>query len=451
MKVTRSSRKSKVQIVADDTSVVSLAGSALLVELADRVGLTQALSQAMAPTRCRGGGHDRGEVLRDLAVMLAAGGDCLADLGALRDQPDLFGRVASDATAWRAIDAARTVGVGALREAREMARAAAWRAGAQPAEIILDIDSTLIDSHSEKEGAAGTRKGGFGFHPMLCYLDESEEALAGELRPGNAGANTAHDIIGCLVLALDQIPQMVRDEAERSVHGRILVRGDSALASHALLDACRQMKLRFSVGFDLTAPVRDAILRLPEAAWQPALRQDGSAREGAWVAEIFPHLPGWPDGSRFICRRERPHPGAQMTFSDEGGHRFQVTLTDLEGDDIAWLEARHRARARCEDRIRCAKDTGLRNLPFHDFSANEVWLELVLMAQDLIAWAKLLVLDGELARAEPKRLRYRLFHVSGRLTRSGRRVRLHLPASWPWAGDLLAAFTRLRALPRPAG
>jgi hypothetical protein len=118
--------------------------------------------------------------------------------------------------------------------------------------------------------------------------------------------------------------------------------------------------------------------------------------------------------------------------------------------DIVALEARHRQRARAEDRIRTAKDTGLRNLPFHGFCANEVWLELVLIAQDLIAWAQTLVLDGELARAEPKRLRYRLLHVAGRLTRSGRRLRLHLPAGWPWAEALVAAFARLRALPPAA-
>ncbi len=177
--------------------------------------------------------------------------------------------------------------------------------------------------------------------------------------------------------------------------------------------------------------------------------QDSTTREGAWVAELTNlDLSGWPAGSRAICRRERPHPGAQLSFSDHEGHRFQVLLTNQAGDPVV-LEARHCARARVEDAIRAAKDTGLRNLPFRDFAPNAAWLELVLIAQDLVSWAQALLLKGDLARAEPKRLRYRLLHVAGRITRSGRRRRLHLPARWPWAADLLAAFSRLRALPTP--
>jgi hypothetical protein len=452
LKVTHVVRKSKVQIVADDTLVVSHAGSALLAELADRVGLSAALSDALAPVRERRSAHDPGVVLRDLAVMLADGGDCLSDLGALRDQPDLFGNVASNATAWRAIDAARNVGIDRIREARARARRRAWALGAAPDEIVLDLDSTLVTSHSDKEGAAGTRKGGFGFHPNLCYLDQSEEALFGELRPGNAGANTASDNVGLLAEAFFQIPEQVRADCEEGRRPKILVRGDSALATHDLLDAARDMGCAFSVSFPIDEAVRQQILALPKTAWQPAITQDGAEREGAWVAELERlDLSGWPDGARAICRRERPHPGAQLSFTDHEGHRFQVLLTDQQDEDIAYLEARHRGRARCEDRIKDAKDTGLSNFPFRDFSANEVWLELVLIAQDLIAWAKLLVLDGALTRAEPKGLRYRLLHTAGRITRSGRRVRLHLPESWPWAKDLVAAFGRLRALPAPGG
>ncbi len=208
------------------------------------------------------------------------------------------------------------------------------------------------------------------------------------------------------------------------------------------------MECSFSVGCDLAAPVRAAILATSERAWAPAVRQNGAEREGAFVAELDLVLAGWPEGSRAICRRERPHPGAQLTFSDADGHRFQVLLTNQHGDPVA-LEARHRARARCADRIRVAKDTGLRNLPFRDFTPNAAWLELVLMAQDLLCWAQALLLEGDLARAKPKRLRYRLLHVAGRITRSGRRIRLHLPERWPWAGALMAAFARLRALPAP--
>ena len=443
MQVTLAKRTRTLQVVADDTVTVSRAGSALIGELADRLGLTRGLSAAMAPTRERRSAHDPGQVLRDLALMLADGGDCLHDLGALRDQADLFGRLASDATAWRVIDAVDPELLSAIRAARARARKRAWAAGARPEEIVLDIDSTLITAHSDKEGAAPTHKRGYGFHPLLCYL--GGEALAGMLRPGNAGANTAADHIAVLVDALDQLPESVREDRD----AQILVRADAAGCTHELLDAVVDMELSFSVGMPIDEPARQAILALPETAWEPAVRQDGQEREGAWVAELHGlDLSGWPAGSRAICRRERPHPGAQLSFTDHEGHRFQVLLTNQHGDPVAH-EARHRARASVEDAIRAAKDSGLRNLPFRDFAANAVWLELVLVGQDLMSWAKALLLTGDLARAEPKRLRYRLLHVAGRITRSGRRVRLHLPGRWPWAKALLAAFQRLRALPAP--
>ena len=445
MQVTPRTRIESVQVAADATGVVSHAGSAVLVGLADRLGLTAGLAGALAATRERRSAHDPGRVLRDLAVMLADGGDCLHDLGALRDQADLFGRVASDATAWRVIDAVDQERLEAIRAARARARERAWAAGATPAEIVLDIDSTLVQAHSDKEGAAPTYKRGYGFHPMLCYLDATGEALAGLLRPGNAGANTAADHIAVLLDALEQLPQAVREDPE----ARILVRTDAAGATHEFLEAAVALGCAFSVGYELTESVRRAILALPESAWRPALRQSGEEREGAWVAELRGvGLAGWPEGARLICRRERPHPGAQFSFTDHEGHRFQVILTNQAGDAVA-LEARHRARARVEDAIRAAKDTGLQNLPFREFAPSAVWLELVLVAQDLIAWSQRLLLGGELALCEPKRLRYRLLHVAGRLTRSGRRLRLHLPADWPWAGALVGAFARVRALPAP--
>src|SRR5581483_865309 len=354
--------------VADAAGLVAHAGSALLAELADRLGLTDALTEAMADTRERRSAHGPGRVLRDLALMLADGGDALADLGALREQLALFGPVASGRTAWRTITAASDERhLAAIRAARARARERAWAAGARPAAIVLDIDATLVTSHSEKEDAAPTYKRGFGFHPITCYLDASGEALAAILRPGNAGANTAADHLAVLVDALEQLPGGVADDP--GAHD-VLVRADSGGATHAFLDAVSDMGMRFSVGFDLTEPVRNAVLALPVGAWSPAITQAGDERPGAWVAEIFPDLRGWPAGTRAICRRERPHPGAQLSFSDHAGHRFQVFITNQEGEDVVALEARHRAHARVEDRIRSAKDMGLRNLPFHAFAAN---------------------------------------------------------------------------------
>ena len=446
MKVQRDGRRFTVEVASDGEGLVSHAGAALLAEAADRLGLTKALSQGLAGMRQRRGGHDPGRVVRDLAVMLADGGDCLADLRAVRDQEPLFGTVASDATAFRVIDAIAggPALLEALRAARARARENAWQVGAAPERIVVDVDATLITAHSEKDGAAGTFKGGYGFHPLLAYLDDSHDALAGLLRPGNAGANTASDHIDIVDLALDQLPREVVETAQ------IIVRTDSAAATHELTDELRAARINFLMGYDLTETVRAAILALPETAWRPALRQDGEQREGASVAEITDRLAltGWPEGTRVIVRRERPHPGAQLSFTDHDGHRFLATLTDLAGDAVK-LERLHRARANAEDRVRAAKQTGLENLPFRDFDHNAVWLELSLMAQDLIAWTQHLALTGDLARCEPKILRYRLLHVAGRLAFHARRATLRLQRTWPWARELAAAFARLAALPAP--
>ena len=451
MKVQRDGRPVTVTVTADGSeATVSHVGAALLTELADRLGLTRALSRELAGVRQRRSAHDPGRVVRDLAVMLADGGDALCDLRSLRDQPALFGAVASDATAWRVIDTiAEHELLDALHCARAQARQRAWELGARPAgPLIIDLDATLVTAHSDKDGAAGTFKGGFGFHPLLAYLDCPQlpgggQPLAGLLRPGNAGANTAADHITVLADALEQLPRAVVADAE------IIVRCDSAGATHELADFCRDGRLRFSVGLDLTNSVRDAILALPETTWQPAIDADGQARDNGQVAELTDRLDlsAWPDGSRVLVRRERPHPGAQLSFTDADGYRFQAVLTDQPDDEPAVLERRHRERARVEDRIRAAKDSGLDNLPFRDFDANAVWLELVLVNQDLVYYAQTLCLDGQLARCEPKRLRYRLLHCAGRLTFHARQASLRLPHSWPWAGELAAAFARLAALP----
>ena len=447
MKVQRDGRRLTVEVTADGEGLVSHAGVALLGEAADQLGLTKALSRALGGVRQRRGRHDAGRVLRDLAVMVADGGDCLSDLRAVRDQEPLFGQVASNATAFRLIDriAADPQLLDAVRAARARARENAWAAGARPERIIIEIDATLIAAHSEKEGAAGTFKGGFGFHPLLAYLDESREALAGLLRAGNAGANTAADHVAVVELALEQLPRDVVESAQ------IVVRTDSAAATHELTDELRAARINFLMGFDLTQTVRRAILELPETAWRQAIRQDGAQREDASVAEISDRLDlaGWPAGCRVIVRRERPHPGAQLSFTDHDGHRFLAPLTDLDGDPVE-LERLHRARAGAEDRIRAAKQTGLDNLPFRDFAHNQVWMEISLIAQDLIAWTQHLALDGDLAACEPKALRYRLLHTAARLAFHARQATLRLQRSWPWAHALATAFARLAALPPPA-
>ena len=286
---------------------------------------------------------------------------------------------------------------------------------------------------------------GFGFHPLLAYLDGSREALAAVLRPGNAGANTAADHLALVELALEQLPRETVETAE------IVVRTDSAGATHEFCDELRAARVWFLMGLELRPAVRDAILALPEAAWRHAVGQDGENRVRAQVAELTDYLDltGWPAGSRVLVRRERPHPGAQLSFTDHDGRRFLATLTDLAGDAVE-LECLHRARANCEDRIRAAKQTGLDNLPFREFALNEIWVELSLIAQDLTCWTQRVALTDELADCEPKTLRYRLLHTAGRLAFHARRATLRLQADWPWAPAPAAAFMRLAALPAPA-
>ena len=447
MKVTHDGRRITVEVTSDGEGLVSHVGSALLAQVADKTGLTRALSSELGDLQLRAGSHDRGRVVRDLAVMLADGGDCLADFAALRDQAALFGGVASDSTAFRVIDqlASNPDAIGWLRAAHARARARYWKLAGAPEQVTIDLDATLLTAHSDKEGAEPTYKRGYGFHPMLAYCDQTGEALAGELRPGNAGANTAVDQIKVAEAALQQIP------AEHIESIEVLLRVDSAGACHELLDWCRDARIGYQVGYDLTEPVRAAIEKIAAAAWVCSLDQDGDQRPNGQVAEITDKLDlsTWPSRSRVIVRRERAHPGAQLSFTDVDGHRFQAILTDQSGD-IAVLERDHRARARAEDHIRNDKDTGLRNPPFRDFEHNRVWLELVRLAHDLIAWTQHLLLTGELAKAEPKRLRHRLLHVAARLAFHARTARLRLPRSWPWAQDLASAFQRLAALPDPA-
>jgi hypothetical protein len=427
LRVMRDGRRVTVEVTADGAGLVSHAGAALLAGVSDRVGLTGALSLRLGVLKARRRGHGPGRVIRDLAVMLADGGECVSDLGGVRDQESLLGRVASDSTAFRVVDRiASTPGLlDALRCAHARGRERFWELHGSPERLTIDVDATLITAHSEKEHAAGNYKGGYGFHPLVAYADETREALGGVLRPGNAGANTAADHVAVLDLALEQIPARYIETLE------ILVRADTAGATHGLLDYCREGNLRFSVGYELTAQVRAAILQIPENTWVTALERDGSPRTNGQVAEITDRidLGSWPERSRVIVRRERPHPGAQLSFTDHDGYRFQAILTDQTDHDIGVLECRHRQHAHVEDRIRDDKDTGLAKFPFKEFALNEVWLQIVMLAHDLIAWTQALLLDGELATAEPKRVRYRLLHVAGRLAFHGRQAKLHLQAT----------------------
>ena len=325
-------------VTTGGAGVVSHAGTALLGELADRFGLSAAYGEAMYGTRRRSGGHDPGRVLVDLAVAIADGAETITDLRVLSDQELLCGSVASTATAWRVLDSVDTARLSALRTARAAARERAWLArgeltgtalpparadGRELTELVIDVDATLLEVHSDKGGASGNFKGGFGYHPLLAFLDNTNEALAGILRPGRAGSNTAADHIELLDLAVAQIPHVWRDKP-------ILVRSDGAGFSHALLRYLSQQGWGYSVGWPVTEPVRVAIATLLKRSWSPAIEADGSVRDGADVAELtgLLDLSGWPDGVRIIVRRERPHPGAQLdAFEHRDGPATRMPST----------------------------------------------------------------------------------------------------------------------------
>jgi hypothetical protein len=449
-------RSRRVAVSADGRGLVSQAGAVLLWETLRVTGLGRGLSAALEPWRAPRAVHDPGKIVADLAAALALGGDCLADIAVLREQPDLAGPVASDPVVSRLVSSLAADGPRALaviRAARAAARERAWALagdaapGAGGGLVTVDLDATIVIAHSEKQEAAPTWKKTFGFHPMTAFADHGAdgngEPLALVLRAGSAGSNTAADHIEASRLALAQLPRHLRR--------KVLIRADSGGGTHGFLTwlTAKSRRLHYSAGMTVTEEMQDAILEVPADSWTPAYDGDGQVRDGAWVADItgMLDLSSWPAGMRVIVRKERPHPGAQLRFTDIDGHRFTAFATDTKKGQLADLELRHRRRARCEDRIRNAKDTGLRNLPLKGFAQNQLWCEITAMACELLAWTQMLALAGAARCWEPKRLRLRLFSVAGRLARGGRRLRLRLAARWPWAGQITAAVTRLQTLP----
>ena len=440
-------------VSADGRGLVSQGGAVLLWETMRVTGLGRGLSQGLARWRAPRAVHDPGKIIADLAAAVALGGDCLADIAVLREQPQLAGPVASDPVVSRlvsqlAADLPRALR--AVRAARAAARERAWALAGDAAPgaggpVTVDLDATIVLSHSEKEQAAPTWKKTYGFHPMTAFADHggsgNGEPLAIVLRAGNAGSNTAADHIETTRLAIAQLPRRLR--------GRVLVRADSGGGTHEFLHWLARRRLHYSAGMTITEDMQDAILKVPAGSWTPAYDGEGQVRDGAWVADItgMLDLSSWPAGMRLIVRKERPHPGAQLRFTDLDGHRFTAFATGARKGQLADLELRHRRRARCEDRIRNAKDTGLRNLPLKGFAQNQLWCEIVSLACELQAWTQMLALTGAARRWEPKRLRLRLFSAAGRLVRGGRRLRLRLAQRWPWAGLITEAVTRLQALP----
>jgi hypothetical protein len=460
-----------VVLDAGRESLISSSGALLLLESIRVAGLDRGLSAALAPWRSERAVHDPGKVLLDVVTAVALGGDCLADVAAVRAQPAVFGPVGSDPTVSRlfAALAADTAtadrAVTAIRAARSRARERVWarrrplagRAGSRDGgQVIVDLDATLVTAYSEKERAEPTHKRGFGFAPMCAFLDHGEhgtgETLAIELRPGKASPWNSSDHIATLETALAQLPEFER--------GQVLVRTDTGGCSKAFLHHISALGLEYSIGFAAHETVKTAVLALPEQAWRTAVDSDGEPRDGAQVAELTAWMPAptrsgrpgprdWPPQMRVIARRERPHPGAQLRLTDHNGWRITCFATNTPRSArwrLADLEVRHRQRARAEDRIRCLKDTGLRNLPFHGYAQNRIWVEVVALAADLLAWTQTLAFDEHepARRWEPKRLRFRILAVAGRIIHTGRRRRLRLPRGWPWNRLIDTGWANLR-------
>ncbi len=457
----RIGRLGRVKVTADGRGLKSHSGVELLRELAGSTGLIDSWDRVLLGTYRGVPFHYPGTVLADVAVGIADGATSISGLRAQRDGIPVSGPVASTPTVWRVLDRVTDTGLAGLRAGRGEARAAAWAAGAGPdlgGELFLDFDATIVTAHSEKELATPTWKKTFGLHPLLCVLDRPEiaagEALAGVLREGRAGSNTTADHVEVLGLALENLPAHARPGPGGP---RLIARADAAGATHGFAKACRDRRVGISFGFPITQPVRDAITATPGGAWVDAIDDDDSEepREGAWVTEITDliDLSPWPQGSRVIVRKERPHPGASMSLFDTiNGLRHTAFITTEPAEDersvlkLAELELRHRRHARIEDRIRQFKAAGLRNLPCRAAAENRAWLECVLAAADLVAWSKLVCFadNPEIARAEINLFRYKILHTAARVVNTGRTINLRLDQGWAWAKALALAFTRMR-------
>lgn len=463
--ITDWSKSLRVEVRGDD--VVGHAGNVIPRMLADATGLTSGLSAALSRPEVL---HDRGVVLRDVAVSIAGGAQNLAGTTVLRDQGSVFGQVASIPTMWRSLNEIDDAALTRIMLARNKVREQVWQLvearhrrippsrtcyGDLGEVIVIRIDATLCECHSDKECAAGNFKGGYGHHPLTAWCDNTGELLAIIARPGNAGSNTAADHIAIIDAAIAAIPARWRRT--------LLITIDGAGSSHAVVEHLDKLNTRpgwsvaYSVGFDLDERARSAIGLMPAAGWEAALDPAGKARDDAQVAELTgllregadgDRLDGWPADMRILVRREKIEHATQLSlFEQINGYRYQLIATATRGGQVQRLEARHRVHARVEGFIRCGKDTGLARWPSHSFAINTAWITAAAIAIDLLCWMRLLLLDGALAKAEPATLRYRLLHAAARLVKRSRYLILRVPKTWPWAKEFADAVNCVRAIP----
>lgn len=457
-----------MDLAGSTTGLVPAVGVPLMRLLAEESGLRAGLSKALrrngfSPV------HDRGQVVCDVAVALAHGARNVAAAAGVLDRAQVVcGPVASTATVWRVFAELDETALAQLAAARAVQRRRVWAAlAARPGGfpwvavagqvwhgwIVIDVDASLVESHSDKQGAAATfKKHVYGLHPIVVSVANTGEVLAVLLRKGNAGSNTVADHVTVLTEAIAQIPARHRK--------KIIFRADGAGATKDLLSwikaeaAEKGYTWHYSVGFDVTEAVRTAITTVPGDVWVPALTPQGTVRSGAHTTEITGLLEladGWPAGQRTLARTEPLHPKHRKQASDiekRRGQRFQAVATDLPGNHYPKLDAFHRNHAGVETVIKDAKNLGLRRLPSYYLAFNQAWCIAVAIACDLLAWLRLLALDHhpQLTKATPDTLRD-LLHVPARLVRHARRRLLRLPADHPLTSDLAEAWQKIRALP----
>jgi len=449
----------KVRVEPGGTGVVAHVGLHAVGSFADRIGLGDVLSTVVP---YRGPGvpvHDRGKVLTQVALMLAGGGEACLDIEHLRAGPDLFGSVPSDTTVARTFAEITEADRAQIAAGVAPLRAKVWDAcGALEGDgpVILDIDASLIEIHSEnKQSTAATFKGGFGFHPMFCFADGTGDTLAAILRPGNAGANTVADHVTVLDQAISQLPEPVArghrcGDDPGLVARDVIVRADSAGCTEGFLAACRQRNVGFYVtarsNTQVTAAIDDA--EGIEGVWLPAVGRDGQPRtDGAAVVELTSLIDDakLPEGTRLIVRREPLHPGAQRSLFPSMDYRYWGHYTDQDGDPVD-LDATMRAHAHVEQHIQRLKDSGLCRFPFTDYTTNQAWLMAVTLAADLLRWFQLVCLTGPWSDARPKTLRWSILHAPGRFIRTARQHIVRIIDNWPTADVLLDAYRRINLI-----
>jgi hypothetical protein len=465
-------------VTADADGLVGHAGGIILREMADRSGLTAALKDALE-REGRFPEVDRGVALVSAAVMIALGGTSMSGVAVLEHLSLVLGGPVTWQTLRRTLDLADPVTLGKLAQARAKIRAHVWEVIAARASgfpwleiagriltgwIVIDMDATLITAYSRKENAAGTYKSGFGFHPLGAWCANTDESLAMELRPGNAGSNTAADHVSGLSAALLQVPAAFRR--------KVIVRLDGAGTSHAFIKHMMTLeipggKLLFTSGWTITEADERDIRQIPGGAWKPGVTQDGHAEDDSDVAEItglMSRSGNWPDGLRWIIRRVRPsrrHLKNLTAYERETGWKYSIICTNIPDEGLEgvpgsrhaqFIDVLHRQHAVVEDGVRTGKAAGLRGLPSKSWRVNCGWTVAANIAADLQAWCRLLGLYDidDLKEAEPDTLRHRLWHVPGRLVRHARRRTLKISRDWRWKDAFVTCWQRISALPAPA-